>query len=310
MAAVGGQGRGFRIGCVAAPILCAAAAGLAQDRAGDLTHGGPAGPPVVAPQPEAQPPVTTAAPEPQAAITAPVQEERALGAPGAASRGPRGEAQGGTSAGAAGAGAAGKPWFGRTMLALGGVLALAVASGAVARRLARGQGGLRASLGAGGRAPAGIMEILGRYPVGRGSTLVLLKLDRRVLLLSQSAGGRLGAGAGMSTLCEITDPEEVASILVKSRDADGDSMSERFRSMLARFDRGMEDGEESGPERSGRSVRVGPGGDRAEMWDGSRQQIPIVDLTRQPGAPEQVGAAGMLRRRLASFSRGAGEGRA
>lgn len=309
MAAAGRQWRGLRIGCVAALNLCAAAAGWAQDRAGDLTHGGPSGPPAVSPQPEAQPPVTkAAAPDSQAATKPPVQEERALGAPGASPHMTRREMAGAAPAGAADAGAAGKPWFGRTMLALGGVLALALVSGAIARRLARGQGGLRASLGAGGRAPAGIMEILGRYPVGRGSTLVLLKLDRRVLLLSQSAGGRLGAGAGMSTLCEITDPEEVASILVKSRDADGDSMSERFRSMLARFDRGMDGGEE--PERSARSVRVGPGGDRAELWDGSRQQIPIVDLTRQPGAPEQIGAAGMLRRRLASFSRSAGEGRA
>jgi len=206
-----------------------------------------------------------------------------------------------------GAASPSQSWLPRTMMALGGVLALALAGGAVMRRLARGHGGLRASLGAGGRAPAGIMEILGRYPVGRGSTLVLLKLDRRVLLISQSAGGRLGAGAGMSTLCEITDPEEVASILVKSRDADGDSMTERFRTMLTRFDRGMDDGIE--PEQSGRSIRVGGGGDRAELWEEQRQQIPIVDLTKQPGSGEPVGAAGLLRRRLASFQRPGGEGR-
>ena len=47
---------------------------------------------------------------------------------------------------------------------------------------------------------------------------------------------------------EITDPEEVASILVKSRDAEGDTMSERFRSLLTRFDRGMDTAEPDAAE--------------------------------------------------------------
>ena len=86
-------------------------------------------------------------------------------------------------------GAATRDWFGRTLLPLLGVLALAVGVGAALRTVARRQGTLRATLGAGGRAPAGILEVLGRYPVGRGVTLILLKLDSRILLLSQSAGG-------------------------------------------------------------------------------------------------------------------------
>jgi hypothetical protein len=170
-----------------------------------------------------------------------------------------------------------------------------VLGSALVKRLSRGQGGLWATLGAGGRAPAGIMEILGRYPVGRGATLVLLKLDRRILLLSQSAGGRFGAGAGFQTLCDITDAEEVASILVKAREADGDSMSERFRSILGRFDRSMDAADEA----TGRKVSTSPSGDRVELWD-ERNPIPVVDLTRQPGPPDQS-AASSLRRRLASM---------
>lgn len=189
---------------------------------------------------------------------------------------------------------AGKPWLTQTLMSLGAVLGLALAAAGLFKFLARHQTGLRASLGAAGRSPAGIMEILGRYPVSRGATLVLLKLDRRILLLSQTAGGRLGAGAGFQTLCEITDAEEIASILVKARDADGDSMSEKFRSILGRFDRAMETPEDD----SGRRITATPAGDRAELWD-ERNPIPVVDLTKQPGPPET--AAGSLRRRLASI---------
>jgi hypothetical protein len=99
--------------------------------------------------------------------------------------------------------------------------------------------GLAASLGATGRSPAGLLEILGRYPVGSGSTLVLLKLDRRVLLLSQQRSGRVGlrsGAAGFTPLCEVTDPDEVASILAKARDAEGESISARFRTLLTSFE--------------------------------------------------------------------------
>ncbi|MFZ4574074.1 MAG: hypothetical protein ACOYN0_06730 [Phycisphaerales bacterium] len=81
-------------------------------------------------------------------------------------------------------------------------------------------GGLLGALGAGGRAPSGVLAVLGRYPVGGGSTLVLLKMDKRVLLLCQSSGRGAG-GAAMTTLCEVTDPEEVASLVMKTREQEG-----------------------------------------------------------------------------------------
>jgi flagellar biogenesis protein FliO len=118
----------------------------------------------------------------------------------------------------------------QTVAALGGVITVILIAGVVVKRVARRGGGLLGALGPGGRAPSGLMEILGRYPVGRGATLVLLKVDRRILLLCQG-GGKLG-GAGMTTLSEITDPEEVASILLKTRDEEGDSMARRFQSVL------------------------------------------------------------------------------
>lgn len=192
----------------------------------------------------------------------------------------------------------------RTVWALTAVLAVIVVAGMAARMIARRHGGLHGALGPGGRSPAGVLEVLGRYPVARGATLVLLKLDRRVLLLSQSAGGRLGAGAGFSTLCEVTDPEEVASILVKTRDAEGESMAHRFRSMLTRFDGEIADAD-AGAGR-GRRVVGSPGGDRAELWDASKstEAIPVVDLTVGMPGGGSTGLAAALRRKIASMGGG------
>jgi hypothetical protein len=64
---------------------------------------------------------------------------------------------------------------------------------------------------------------------------VLLKVDRRVLLISQSST-RTG-GVGMQTLCEITDPEEVASILIKTRDDEEASKAKTFEKILRESDR-------------------------------------------------------------------------
>lgn len=99
-----------------------------------------------------------------------------------------------------------------------------------------GGGSLGASFGAGGRAPAGILEVLGRYPLARGLTLVLLKVDRRVLLLSQTRNGRFG-GLALSPICELDSPEDVASILLKVRDADSASLTNKFASVFRSLDR-------------------------------------------------------------------------
>lgn len=124
----------------------------------------------------------------------------------------------------------------RTVLSLAGVVAIIVGSAYGFKRLARGSGGLMNQLGAGGRAPSGVLSILGRYPVARGTTLVLLKVDRRVLLLCQTAGKGFTAGSTMDTLTEFTDPEDVASILLKTRDEEEATLAQRFESILSRED--------------------------------------------------------------------------
>jgi hypothetical protein len=151
----------------------------------------------------------------------------------------------------------------RTVVSLGGVLALVMGAAFLLKRMARAHGGLLGAAGPGGRAPAGVLEVLGRYPLSRGQTLILLKLDRRILLISQAAGGRFG-NASLATLCEITDPDEIASILVKVRDDEGDSMARRFQSVLGSADRAA--GDVIAEAESGRRTTIGPGGDRVELW--------------------------------------------
>lgn len=106
----------------------------------------------------------------------------------------------------------------------------------VSRLRGAGKGSLSAAFGAGGRAPAGILEVMGRYPLAHGLTLVLLKLDRRVLLLSQTRSGRLG-GYSLATICELDSPEDVASILLKVRDAENESLTRKFASVFRSLDR-------------------------------------------------------------------------
>lgn len=139
----------------------------------------------------------------------------------------------------------------QTGAALATVLALVWGGARLARRLSmRGGGGLLAALGPGGRAPSGVLEVLGRFPAGRGTTLVLLKLDRRVLLVCQTHGR---GNAGMSTLCEVTDPDEVAGLLLRTRDEAGETIATRFREHLQR-----EGAESEGPgkEPPGRQPRA------------------------------------------------------
>jgi flagellar biogenesis protein FliO len=121
-------------------------------------------------------------------------------------------------------------WWLRTALALAVVLTLIGALKIMYTRLARRGGTLAASLGAAGRAPSGVLEVLGRYPISRGHSLVLLRCDRRVLLLGQSA-------AGFRTLAEMSDTDDVASILTKTRDEEGTSMSQRFAQVIKDLER-------------------------------------------------------------------------
>ena len=113
----------------------------------------------------------------------------------------------------------------------------------------------------GGR-PSGVLEVIGRFPAGRGQHLVLLKLGRRIVLAYQTKGS-------MSLLSEISDPDEVADLLARIEAGSRQTRSGKFQSIL----RGLSSADSTGQwdeVRLGRSVKTGFGGNE------------VIDLTRRP----------------------------
>lgn len=193
--------------------------------------------------------------------------------------------------------------FIQTVAALAGVLLLIFALAQLYKRIARTRGGLSGQLGAGGKAPAGLVEVLARYPISSGMTLVVLRFDRRVLLLSHAGGSRgkrgLGGGA-MQTLCELDQPEDVASILSKARDESGDSIAASFERTL------MEAGNATDQQISQAMYQPKPGVHvqsprRVAPGFVSNDEGDRYELTSQN---EAEAASQVLRRRLGAMRRG------
>ena len=170
----------------------------------------------------------------ESAVAAPseIEEEPEASAPIAASellplgQSPAASADGKTSGGASDSNIGS---IVRTVGATGMVIALILLLRFAFVKLSGTSGGLRAQLGAAGKAPSGVLFVLGRFPISRGMSLVLLQLDQRVLLLSQT-------GEGFQTLAELTDPDEVASIIRKVKDESGESLTAKFGGMLKKFE--------------------------------------------------------------------------
>lgn len=139
----------------------------------------------------------------------------------------------------------------QTLAALGVVVAIMVALAWGVRRVARARGGLAAELGPAGRAPSGVLSVLGRYPIARGQTLVLLRLPQRVLLLSQTHSWRQ-SGGGLRTLAEVSDPDEVADLITRSEDDAQSSLRQRFNGLLRGFGERMD--QATDPRRAGTPI--------------------------------------------------------
>ncbi len=112
---------------------------------------------------------------------------------------------------------------------------------------------------AGGGRPSGVLEVLGRYPIARGQQLVLLKMAGRVVLLHQSR-------TAMTSLTEVSDPDEVAALLARVEAVTRASGGRRFQSLLQAMGRPAADAE-TFPPTAGRE----PG----------RTETVVVDLTRR-----------------------------
>lgn len=194
--------------------------------------------------------------------------------------------------------------FIRTIATLGGVLLLIFALAHVYKRIARTHGGLSGQIGAGGKAPAGLVEVLGRYPISSGMTLVVLRFDRKILLLSHAGGGRGKKGVGgagtMQTLCEVSELEDVASILGKVRDQAGDSIAATFEKTLQEAGNATDQEiakamyQPSPGMNVQRPRRVAPGFVTNDEGD----RLELTSLNESPAASQ------VMRRRLGAMRRG------
>lgn len=112
----------------------------------------------------------------------------------------------------------------------------------------------------GGR-PSGVLQVLTRFPIGRGQHLVLLQLGRRIVLVHQ-------AKTGMTSLSEVSDPDEVAQLLARIEAGSSEKRSAGFQTILGRL-------MAHGPRQEWEQFRTGHRG-TARFGDGE-----VIDLTRR-----------------------------
>jgi flagellar biogenesis protein FliO len=182
----------------------------------------------------------------------------------------------------------------RTLGSLTLVVGLIGALAFAAKWFAKKQGGLAGQLGAGGRAPSGVAQILARYPMSRGQTLVLMHIGSRVLVTFHATGGK--AGPTMTPLCEITDPEEVADLLLKTREEEAAETQARFREAVESAEAAFDESTALKPKPSPfRRVQTSPAGDRVELLSTSAPTS---------SSPDALDAVSRLRARLSTLGEG------
>jgi flagellar biogenesis protein FliO len=180
----------------------------------------------------------------------------------------------------------------RTIVALIAVLALIAMVAGVVKFATKRSGGLFAALTPTAKAPQGVLEVLARYPVSAGTQLLVLKFDRRVLLVSQSSTKGWRSGATMQTLCELSDAADVASILIKTRGDEQASLAAKFQKMLSSED-AMFDAQASQAERNPYAAKPPS---RPAATPGSRLDV-IAGDERSPASQ----TAEAIRQRLAAM---------
>ncbi|MBB6430751.1 FliO/MopB family protein [Algisphaera agarilytica] len=76
--------------------------------------------------------------------------------------------------------------------------------------------------------PSPVVEVLSRTPVAPKNHVLLLRVGQRVLVVGDSS-------SGLNTLADVTDPEEVASLLQAVSTHSDRSVSKNFNSLVSRF---------------------------------------------------------------------------
>ena len=89
-----------------------------------------------------------------------------------------------------------------------------------------------------GRGASRAVEVLARSPVSAKQQVMLLRLGRRVLVVGDS-------GSQMNALCEIVDPDEVATLVGQLQEERSTTASKAFGAAFGRFRRGFESSAEA-----------------------------------------------------------------
>ena len=128
----------------------------------------------------------------------------------------------------------------RVALSLAAVLALIVVIFMAGRRfLPRGSFGQHAVGG------GGAVHVLARTPISPKQRVILLQVGRRILVVAD------GAGANLTTLCEITDADEAAALISQLQiEKSGSSFTTALNSAMERFRTAQHD-----PSREPREAR-------------------------------------------------------
>ncbi|MFA7237640.1 MAG: flagellar biosynthetic protein FliO [Phycisphaeraceae bacterium] len=198
--------------------MCIVAAG---SPAQSTTTAAPNAPVSISPAPTGVAPVSTEPPPPP-------QEQQPLGPSGLQAER---SATGNTSSSATTSGGGSGGWVVQTMLALGLVIALIFALRWLLKRLT-GWGGATGAH----RADA-LVEVLARSTIAPKTSVLFLKIHERIVVAGQTP-------AGLDTLTEFDDPDQVAAILTQIQAARPHSISRAFGSLLKQADKDYAPGDE------------------------------------------------------------------
>ena len=141
---------------------------------------------------------------------------------------PRTNTAGATATGGGNGNASAAAWWnGPEAKVIGFLVLLVIGAWAVGRV---GQRGGRVARISGGSRPSGVVQVLARFPIGRGTQLLLLECGQRILLLEQQKGR---VSSGLQTLTEFTTREDVAELRTRL-EASNRSSDESFQKDLER----------------------------------------------------------------------------
>ncbi len=226
--------------------------------------------PAAAPAADAEP--TSASAEPRKTDVRPSQGLASGALSGSTSGSTSGSMSGSTSGSSQAKGSLGNAAASRglsselvtTGVALGATLLVIVLARSAVKRFGGG--------GAAGKRPSGVVEVLARYPLARGQSIVLIKVARRVIVAHQSSDG-------MKPLSEFSSEEDVADLLARCEAGARGTSQFSFDALLRQSGKAFDGFGSSAKDRAGKAdERIDPRDTLPAVMRGA--EIETVDLTR------------------------------